>query len=74
MTGTIDPKRIVTNAGARPGQVLVLTKPLGTGVFGVAMLTLDAVEPVLYDEAVIRQSGSTVKTPSLTESRMVDSL
>jgi selenide,water dikinase len=31
VTGTVDPKRILTNAGARPGDVLVLTKPLGTG-------------------------------------------
>jgi selenide,water dikinase len=30
VTGTIHPKKIITNAGARPGDVLVLTKPLGT--------------------------------------------
>jgi len=32
VTGTIDPRRIVRNAGARPGDALVLTKPLGTGL------------------------------------------
>jgi selenide,water dikinase len=32
VTGLIDPRRIVTNAGARPGDHLVLTKPIGTGV------------------------------------------
>ncbi len=32
VTGIIHPKRVVTNAGARVGDVLVLTKPLGTGV------------------------------------------
>lgn len=32
VTGTIHPDRIVTNAGARAGDVLVLTKPLGTGL------------------------------------------
>jgi selenide,water dikinase len=32
VTGKVHPKRIVTNAGARPGDKLVLTKPLGTGV------------------------------------------
>lgn len=30
VTGTIHPDRIITNAGAKPGDVLVLTKPLGT--------------------------------------------
>jgi len=32
VTGIIHPGKIVTNAGARPGDVLVLTKPLGTGL------------------------------------------
>ena len=30
--GTVHPDRLVTNAGARPGDRLCLTKPLGTGV------------------------------------------
>jgi selenide,water dikinase len=32
VTGLVDPKRVLTNANARPGDLLVLTKPLGTGV------------------------------------------
>ncbi len=32
VVGTVDPRRVVTNAAARPGDRLVLTKPLGTGV------------------------------------------
>jgi selenide,water dikinase len=32
VTGTVHPKRVMTNAAARPGDVLVLTKPLGTGI------------------------------------------
>jgi selenide,water dikinase len=32
VTGVIDPNKIATNAGARPGDVIILTKPLGTGV------------------------------------------
>jgi selenide,water dikinase len=31
VTGLVDPRRIVTNAGGRAGDVLVLTKPLGVG-------------------------------------------
>ncbi len=30
--GFVDPKRVFTKAGARPGDVLVLTKPIGTGI------------------------------------------
>jgi len=36
VTGMIDKRRIVTNAGARPGDVLILTKPLGTGIVAFA--------------------------------------
>jgi selenide, water dikinase len=36
VTGTIDPRRIVSNAGAQPGDALVLTKPIGTGVLTTA--------------------------------------
>ena len=32
VTGIVHPGRLVTNAGARPGDVLVLTKPLGLGI------------------------------------------
>src|ERR1044072_6743358 len=32
VTGLVNPRRMITNAGARPGDLLVLTKPLGTGV------------------------------------------
>jgi selenide,water dikinase len=32
VSGLVDPDRILTNAGARPGDALLLTKPLGTGV------------------------------------------
>ena len=37
VVGTIDPHVIVTNANARPGDILMLTKPLGTGVLSTAL-------------------------------------
>ncbi len=37
VTGLIHPGRILTNAGARPGGVLVLTKPIGTGTITTAL-------------------------------------
>jgi selenide,water dikinase len=36
VTGTIDKDKIVTNANAQPGDVLILTKPLGTGIVAFA--------------------------------------
>jgi selenide,water dikinase len=36
VTGTIDPSKIITNSGARPGDVLILTKPIGTGILTTA--------------------------------------
>lgn len=37
VTGIAKPQDIVTNAAARPGDVLVLTKPIGTGVLTTAL-------------------------------------
>lgn len=36
VTGLIDPRHITTNAGAQAGDVIVLTKPLGTGIITTA--------------------------------------
>lgn len=36
VTGLVHPERVVTNAGGRPGDALVLTKPLGTGIVTTA--------------------------------------
>ncbi len=37
VTGLVDPARLLTNAGGRPGQAVVLTKPLGTGIIATAL-------------------------------------
>lgn len=36
VTGLVHPERVVTNASAKPGDVLILTKPLGTGILNTA--------------------------------------
>jgi selenium donor protein len=36
VTGTVHPDRVLTNAGARPGDMLFLTKPIGTGILATA--------------------------------------
>ncbi len=35
--GFINPNRIITNAGAKPGDILILTKPLGLGILATAL-------------------------------------
>ncbi len=37
VTGTVHPKRLVTNSGAKVGDKLILTKPLGTGIISTAV-------------------------------------
>lgn len=50
VTGAIDVDRILTNSGAKPGDALILTKPLGTGIIATALKS-DRVESRLVDEA-----------------------
>ncbi len=37
VTGVVHPSRVFTNRGAKPGDVLILTKPLGTGILTTAL-------------------------------------
>jgi selenide,water dikinase len=50
VTGIVHPERIVRNSTARPGDVLVLTKPLGTGIVSTGIKAEMAPEG-LVDEA-----------------------
>jgi len=52
VTGAIDPARILANAGAQAGDVLFLTKPLGTGIVGTA-IKFDRAGAALAAEAVL---------------------
>ncbi len=51
VTGTVHPDRVITNAKGRPGQTLILTKPLGTGVL-VAGQRLGEAAPAHYQTAL----------------------
>lgn len=37
VTGVAKPDAVVTNAGAKPGDVIILTKPIGTGIISTAL-------------------------------------
>ena len=51
VTGAVDPARMLTNAGAKAGDVLFLTKPIGTGIVGTA-IKFERADRRLVDEAV----------------------
>ncbi len=51
VVGTVDPARVLTNRGARAGDALVLTKPIGLGVISTAVKR-GAAAPALVDEAI----------------------
>jgi selenide, water dikinase len=51
VVGTVHPDDVLANAGARPGDALVLTKPIGLGVISTAVKR-DAAPPELVAEAV----------------------
>lgn len=52
ITGEISPKRIITNAGAQEGDLLILTKALGTGIASQALVARGIVPDRLYQAAV----------------------
>jgi len=57
VTGVIDPNKVATNAGARPGDVLILTKPIGTGVISAGIKFAKA------SPEVVNESIATMLTP-----------
>ena len=57
VTGVIDPNKVATNSGARVGDVLILTKPIGTGVISTGIKKERA------SEAIVAASVETMLTP-----------
>jgi selenide,water dikinase len=57
VTGVIDPNKVAKNSGARPGDVIILTKPIGTGVISTGIKKGRA------RDSVITGSVATMLTP-----------
>ena len=57
VTGLIDPNKVATNSGARPGDVIILTKPIGTGVISTGIKKGRA------SDSVVAGSVATMLTP-----------
>jgi selenide,water dikinase len=53
VTGLVDPRRVLTNDGARAGDVLILTKALGTGI-AVSAIKKEQASPELLRAAVVQ--------------------
>jgi selenide,water dikinase len=49
VTGFVDPKRVWSNAGAKEGDILILTKALGTGTLTAALKRDEATEDDIHD-------------------------
>ncbi len=64
VTGTINPKKVLTNSGAQEGDVLLLTKSLGTGVISTAIKR--AAAETAWIEAATRSMTTLNKTAAET--------
>jgi selenide,water dikinase len=68
VTGSVHPERILTNGGAQVGDVLILTKPLGTGVLFNAnrsgKLPYRELEAILPQIAALNQAAMEVASKS----------
>ena len=60
VSGFVHPKRVLTNSGAKPGDVLLLTKPLGVGVLTTAAKA-GLAEPAVMDR-IYRQMAALNRT------------
>ncbi len=75
VTGTIHPDRIITNAGGRDGDVLVLTKPLGSGIATTAIkrdiapagLTEEVIAVMAMLNRVAGEAMATVRAHAATD-------
>ncbi len=56
VSGVVDPENFASNRGMRPGDTLILTKPLGTGVLATA-LKGDMGDPAVLEDILFRWAG-----------------
>jgi selenide,water dikinase len=70
VTGVINPKKVLTNAGAKPGDLLVLTKPLGTGIATTA-LKRELCSPALENKVIRAMTRLNTVGAELAEAGLV---
>lgn len=55
VSGFVHPKKVLTNSGAKPGDVLILTKPLGVGIITTGAKA-DLVDDALMDRIYLQMA------------------
>lgn len=65
-SGFVNPKKVLTNSGAKPGDQLILTKPLGIGVMTTAakadLLTAEEFAPAIESMATLNKAAGEIIT------------
>lgn len=66
VSGFVNPKKVLTNSGAKPGDQLILTKPLGIGVMTTAakadLLTAEEFAPAIESMATLNKAAGEIIT------------
>jgi selenide,water dikinase len=64
VTGVVHPDRVLTNAGVMPGDALILTKPIGTGVLATAvkagLVSLEAERRAIETMAALNRKAAEI--------------
>ncbi len=68
VTGTINPKKLITNGGARAGDKLILTKLLGTGIISTA------IKAGVVQQALINKVGNSMAQLNKTASELMQEI
>ena len=69
--GEVDPRTMVTNAGARPGDRLVLTKPIGSGVIATAIKKGEVASDVVAEAVEVMATLNAAPAEAMTAAGIV---
>ena len=68
VTGTVHPNKVLKNIGGRPGDVVILTKPLGTGIISTA------IKAGMVDKNVEKKVIKSMKSLNKKSAELMDGL
>jgi selenide,water dikinase len=67
VTGVISPDKVITNANAKSGDLLILTKPIGTGVIGLAIKA----EMLSHNDVIVQNACKLMQSLNKTASELM---